>query len=346
MKALVTDGKGNLSFEDVRMPEYSEYQALVKVLSGGICGGTDIKIIHGMQKDFHSYPAILGHEGVGEVVEIGSKVTKFKKGDIVLLPFLETEIDGYHSRHGAFAEYAVVGDFGAAALSGKGKDTPYYGEHYYAQQIVPPSIDPIDASMIVTFREVYSAMKKFGFMENMKTVIFGIGPVGMSFIRFAKLFGLSTIVALGNKDDQLIEGRKLGATHVFNSNDPNTMEDIIGICPGGYDLIVDAVGDNKIISSATELVKYGGKVCSYGSFSDQPLDLDLKRLPYNWTLQFENWPSKYEEALSYQSILNFIELGVLDPSDFISHVFDFENAKDAFKIIEEHGLRKKIVLKF
>lgn len=76
------------------------------------------------------------------------------------------------------------------------------------------------------------------------------------------------------------------------------------------------------------------------------MELDLKKVPYNWTLQFEQWPSKYAESLSFQSIINWIELGVLNPADFISHVIDFENVLDTFKLIEEHHPRKKIVIKF
>ena len=110
MKTLVVDRKGKLSIEEIPVPSYGECQALVKMKSCGVCNGTDMKLIHGTFKNFNSYTAILGHEGVGEVVEVGARVTGLKKGDIVLLPFLEENVGNLTPGWGAYSEYAVVGD--------------------------------------------------------------------------------------------------------------------------------------------------------------------------------------------------------------------------------------------
>ena len=112
MKTLIVDPTGALSVAKVPMPEYGEYQALVKTVSCGVCNGTDAKLIHGKFKFFdysRDYPLMLGHEGVGRVVEAGSKVTGYKVGDIVLLPFVDP-MAGYHSGWGAFSEYGVIND--------------------------------------------------------------------------------------------------------------------------------------------------------------------------------------------------------------------------------------------
>ena len=71
--------------DDMPMPKYGEYDALVKIESCGVCNGTDTKIIHGDFKGIDTYPVVLGHEGVGRVVEKGSKVTNF---EIVILKCL------------------------------------------------------------------------------------------------------------------------------------------------------------------------------------------------------------------------------------------------------------------
>ena len=96
MRGLAVNQNGELSVPTLSMPIYQENQALVKTLSCGVCNGTDGKLIHGTFKNMHQYPMLLGHEGVGRVVETGKNVTKYKKGDIVLLPFLYAEQDGYH----------------------------------------------------------------------------------------------------------------------------------------------------------------------------------------------------------------------------------------------------------
>ena len=79
MKALIVEKNGGVSVRNVPQPIYNEYEALVKVHASSVCG-TDMKILHNKLKGFSDYPTILGHEGVGEVVEIGKKVRNLKVG--------------------------------------------------------------------------------------------------------------------------------------------------------------------------------------------------------------------------------------------------------------------------
>jgi len=112
MKTLVVDNKGALSIGETKKPIIGEHQALIKMIACGMCNGTDTKLIHGDFKGFtyeSDYPLMLGHEGVGEVVEIGSKVTGYKVGDIVLLPFADPT-DELNSGWGAYSEFGVVFD--------------------------------------------------------------------------------------------------------------------------------------------------------------------------------------------------------------------------------------------
>jgi len=119
MKGIVVYRDGTIKVEDLPKPEIHEYQALVQNLSCGICNGTDLKLIHGSFKGFDTYPAVLGHESVGRVVEVGSKVTSFKPGDLVLRSILETVGDDrFSSGWGSFAEYGVVGDIAAMKRDG------------------------------------------------------------------------------------------------------------------------------------------------------------------------------------------------------------------------------------
>lgn len=114
MKTLVVERDGRITVHEVNKPRYNEYQALVKTIACGMCG-TDIKLIHRTFKGFPEsvYPIMLGHEGVGEVVEVGSKVKGLKVGDKVLLPFVDPDpenLPGLGSGWGALSEYAVVCD--------------------------------------------------------------------------------------------------------------------------------------------------------------------------------------------------------------------------------------------
>lgn len=346
MKSLAVDKNGTLSVVEIPVPKYSDYHVLVRMESCGICNGTDLKIIHRAFKNFDTYPSLLGHEGVGRVVEKGRYVKSFKVGDVIMAPYLEGMSGEYYSGWGAFSEYAVVGDWKAMAEDGKGPGTPEFSDLYYPQQIVPEDINPVSASMILTFREVLSAVKRFGFTANSSLVIFGAGPVGLSFIKFSKLLGLDPVIVFDVVDEKLQDALHMGADYVFNSQKVDVKKEVRSICKDGVDFAVDAVGVNQLINQSMELVKFNGKICCYGISPKLNMELDWSKAPYNWTLQFVQWPSKSEEAEAHTQIVNWIRMGVLNPDDFISDIFEFDRILDAFKLVEEKKARKKVVIKF
>lgn len=349
MKSLVVDSKGNLSIEQLSMPTYNEYQALVKMRSCGVCNGTDTKIIQGEFKNFDTYPAVLGHEGVGEVVEIGKHVTKYKVGDIVLLPFLEQPIDGYYSGWGAFSEYAVVGDAEAYIRHGKGPGTEDFSEGYFAQSIIHPEdkVDPVGASMIITLREVLSACYRFDVGRNKNILIFGAGPVGLSFAKFAKLLGAQTVMVTDISDEKVSAAYDFGADHAWNSTVVDINKEVLEMFPDGVDMVIDAVGINQLINQAMSLVKYNGDICCYGISPKLGMDLDWSDAPYNWNLKFVQWPSKKEEAEAHNQIMAWINMGVLNPMDYISDVFSFDKVLDAFELLDKKlSDTKKIIIEF
>jgi L-iditol 2-dehydrogenase len=132
MKSIAVIKPNELKVVDIPMPKYDDCQALVKTLASGICG-SDRKIIHGTFKNIEEYPTLLGHEAVGEVVEIGKNVENFKVGDRVLIPYHDDPESGYQSAWGAFSEYGVVNDWRAMAKQGRGPDTPVRRFHLYAE---------------------------------------------------------------------------------------------------------------------------------------------------------------------------------------------------------------------
>lgn len=347
MKSLVVSGEGKLSFVQLPKPAFGPCQALVKMKSCGVCNGTDTKIIHRTFKNFNTYPAILGHEGVGEVVELGEKVESLHVGDLVLLPFLEQETEGCMPGWGAFSEYAVVGDVNACLHNGMGPGTKDFSESYYAQSVIrrEDRVDAVGASMIITFREVLSACRRFGIRENTSAVVFGAGPVGLCFLKFLKLLGVSTVISVDINETKKREAEQLGADLAFNSTKTEIVPAIRALFPDGVDYVIDAVGLNQLINQAMELIRYNGKICCYGISPKLGMDLNWSRAPYNWDLHFVQWPSKYEESLAHSQIMAWINAGVLDPYDFISDVIPFDQVIHAFERIENHepNLKKMIV---
>ena len=339
MKTLVVGTDKALSVQEISVPKYTSKQALVKMVACGICNGTDGKLIHQSFKGFSEadYPLMLGHEGVGRVVEVGSEVTKYKVGDVVLLPFVDADEELYgdlKSGWGAYSEYAVVHDETAYEPG----EAP---ECAYAQTIVPEDIDPVDSAMIITLREVLSSIKRFGIASGHSVVVFGCGPVGLTFIRFLHLLGVENIIAFDIVEEKLQDALKNGASYVYNSLNSNVKKVVREIFPNGVDYVLDAVGNNSIINQAMTLVKDGGKICCYGIAPKSYAEIDWTQAPYNWTLQLQQFPSKLEEGECTQQVLSWIRTGKIDLKEYISDYFAFENVMEAFEKLEKRQIAKK-----
>jgi threonine dehydrogenase-like Zn-dependent dehydrogenase len=346
MKSLVTDGKQGLAFAQVPVPSFGPYQALVRMESCGICSGTDSKIVHGTFKNISQYPAILGHEGVGIVVARGALARHLQLGDRVLLPFVEKPAGGFYSAWGAFSEYGIVGDGLSMQEDGIGPKHPDYSEAYFAQLTVPAGIDAVNGCMIITFREVLSGCMNFGFKPNKSLVVFGAGPVGSCFIRMAKLLGLWPVIAFDIVDEKVRKAEAMGADFAFNSTSADIESAVRGICPEGVDFAVDAVGVNSLINTAMKIIKNNGTICCYGISPKLDVQMDWSCAPYNWRVHFHQFPSKLEEGAYHNQICAWMKNGALDPADFISDVYPFEEAIAAFERVEQKKAMGKIIIRF
>ncbi len=344
MKTLVVTETGKLEIREIPIPEIDDRQALVKMVCCGICNGTDAKLIHRSFKGFPEevYPLMLGHEAVGRVVETGSAVTKYKKGDIVLLPFVDADRELYgelNSGWGGYSEYGVIHDEGAYPEG----EAP---ECAYAQTIVPEYVDPVDSTMIITLREVLSSIKRFGIKKGDRVAVFGCGPVGLTFIRFLKLLGVKELIAFDVVEKKLGDALEKGADHVFNSGTCDVKKEVRGICPEGVDYVLDAVGITAIINQGMGLIRDGGKICCYGISPKSSAEIDWSDAPYNWTLQFQQFPSKAEEGACTEQIYGWLKDGTIDLKDYISDYFPFSEVLTAFEKLEKRQISKKGIIVF
>jgi 2-desacetyl-2-hydroxyethyl bacteriochlorophyllide A dehydrogenase len=346
MRTVVADGKGRCSLEKIPLPEYGEYHALVKVLACGICG-TDKKIIKGVLPDFSVYPTLLGHEAVGEVVAVGSKVTGFSIGDRVLCPVIEGALGGIRAGWGGLSEYAVVQDFAALTRGGKGAGTPGFKELCTIQTRVPSAITAVDAAMMITFREVLGGIRDFGICENKTLVVFGLGSVGMCFCKLAELIGCSAIAALDIDAIKLSAAREIGIKRVFNCRDGEYINQILKLQPNGFDFVVDAAGSPEALSMGIPLLAGGGGcIALYGVYPRDysKLVIDWTKLPNQWTLQMNRASRITDQRAADAAITDWVLNGALRARDFISDVIPFDNVLEGLELFLHNKISKKMVI--
>ncbi|QKI81553.1 zinc-binding dehydrogenase [Kroppenstedtia eburnea] len=335
--------EGRLKVKEIDRPQITERQALIKTVSCGICG-TDATIIRQAFKGFgrSHYPLVLGHEGVGEVVEVGAQVKSFKPGDLIILPFVpEPSEDGVplHSGWGAFSEYGVIDD---AMAYGPG-EAP---EAAAAQQVLPDFIDRHEAPVLVTLREVLGTIRYFGIRSGESVVVYGSGPVAMTFVKLLRLVGVDEVTAVVRSGKKAELMKQFGATGCINSTEENVREQIRSQYPEGVCYVLDAVGSESIMNEAITLLRDRGEILCYGVPNVNHMTLDWTDAPYNWKLNFQQMPYKAEEAACHEQVLEWVADRKLVLSDFISEIVDFEHVLDAFRDYLEGKTMKKVIIKY
>ena len=339
MKAAVTDGQGKLWIEEVPTPELNPYQCLCKIEACATCTGTDQKHINGKLPFPNDYPGILGHESVGHVVELGSKVRNYRMGDRFLRPsavYPGEKLGELYSVWGGFAEYGIVTDTKALL-----EDDPNAEVNPYCQfqQLIPDCIEmsAADATTLITLKEAASLVVNAGVKEGTSVVILGAGAVGISMCKFAKMMGASVIV-VARRDEQLAHATTVGADAVVNSSNV-AVADVVNELTGGSgaDRIIDTSGSAELLAAAAKALSADGKVVPYGMPETAgaienavPKDIILSAQP--------------AEALAHEYVLGAVRLGLIDLSKFYSHRLPFKDVvqgfgmlktKEAFKVVFE-----------
>jgi threonine dehydrogenase-like Zn-dependent dehydrogenase len=342
MKGLVVEKPGVVLIkDDIPEPRISEYSAILETIACGICNGTDLKIIDGHFKGFDTYPAVLGHESVGRVVEIGKKVKAFKKGDMVLRTFLDKTGPGYSSGWGSFSERTVVYDYRQMTADG----VPDVNEYFIAQQVLPPDIDPVKGVMIITFKEVLTGLKSFGVSAGQSVMINGCGPVGLSMVRLAKTLGVGKLIASDVHPSRLALARELGADIVLDASKDDVKARVREIQKQGLDLFIDAVGINGLMNTGLDLVTFNGKVGVYGISPSCAAQIDWTRAPYNWTIQFVQWPNVKTEATLHDAVIEHVRTGFLDLDLFVTHVLPLEDFQKGLALVKnKEGLKVSLTI--
>jgi len=347
MKAVLITEPGVVQVMDVPMPVWSEYECLVEVKASGICSSTDLKLIYGDHPenpaDPMRYPAILGHEGVGKIIEVGTKVRNFKLGDRVLVPFSNIghiPDAKYKVVLGAMAEYSVAPDL-AAMLEDKIENnytSIYTDPKDFFCQAFPDDISYIDAAMILQFKEAYSAVRNFNVKDGMDILIFGDGSIGMGLAHFVNAYDVASNIVVGHHDERLARVAKIAKPGMTVNAKKGEMSKIAG---RKFDIIVDAVGSTDIITQGVKLLKQGGKLVVIGVLPKNKTAINLLSLPNFTSVVMHSYP--YKEHRTHNEIIGFMRSGFINAVDYYSHIMPIDDAPKGILMLESREAFKVIL---
>lgn len=263
MKALCWEGKHSIQVKNVKDPRIlNPHDAIIKVTTAAICG-SDLHLYDGyiptMQKG-----DIMGHETMGEVVEVGPMVSTVNVGDKIVIPF---DIACGHCSHCSDDEYsfcentnpnAVIADtmyaHGGSALFGY---SHIYGGYAGGQaefirvpfvdtnSLVIPAGIPDEKVLFLSdiFPTGYMAAENANIKRGDTVAIWGAGPVGQMAIRSAFMLGAERVISIDHYEGRLKMARDAGA-ETINFDEGDGILDEINYRTGGIgpDSCIDAVG--------------------------------------------------------------------------------------------------------
>ena len=324
---------GRLEIVDIPKPSAGPYEAVIRSQIAFICNATDRKLLGGVFPGMgpDKYPLLLGHENVGVVESVGSRVKSFKPGDRVIGGLLFTPTDPkYHSGWGGFCEYVFATDHAAMVADGVADEAHGWLEVYQIMRKVPNDIPLEAAALLCTWREVYGGFSDFHLREGNSVLIFGAGPVGLSFCRFARLLGIGWVGVVDPLPVKRQKAAALGADETFGPDSPE-LKSLTKRRGAPLDAVIDAVGSQAIINAGLPLIKLGGSICVYGVVGTPSILVEKDTGPYNFNLFMHQWPTRTAESAAQEPLVEWIRAGKISHRDFVSAEYPIREAAKAQK---------------
>ena len=343
MRTVAVVEPGKVEVVDIAEPKPGAYQVRVKTEAACLCNATDGKLVAGHFPGVEEYPLILGHESVGIVDTVGDKVRNFKLGDRVIgglvFDFAEPE---YSSGWGGFCEYTLATDHDAMVEDGVADAEHGWFECYEIQRAVPKDISVEAAVLLCTWREVCGGFGDFNLRQSDDILVFGAGPVGLSFLSFGKLLGSGYIGIVDPLENKRKRALAMGADEVFTP-DSDELKQLVEKRGKPFDAVIDAVGNSAIINTALGMIKLGGSICVYGVITDETITINKATGPYNFNLYVHQWPTRFRERATQEPLCEWIRQGKVKPEDFLTHDFKMEQINEALDAVKSGQVIKAIL---
>ena len=344
MKTVSVTAPGQVEIIDTPKPVPGPHQALVRTELACVCNNTDGELVHGSFPGMEeAFPFALGHESVGTVEQIGARVRNFSVGGRAVSGLVfDLGVEGLQSGWGGFCEYVLANDHEAMVEDTVADEDHGWVEVCEIQTPVDADIDPEDAVLLCTWREVLGAFRDFRLRPGDDVLIFGGGPVGLSFVKLDRLFGLGWIGLVDRHPEKQEKARGFGADAVFTPGDPSIAA--IPQSHGKLDAVIDAVGKAELINISLPLLKRGGSIGIYGFLAGlREFSVDNALGDYNYNLYVHQWPTRLYEKEAQGPLCDWIREGKLAASEFITHRFSIEQIAEALQAVRGRKVIKALL---
>ncbi len=333
MMAAVLYGQENLQVHPVAIPEIGPKDLLVRVKVALTCG-TDVKVF---RRGYHARmivpPAVFGHELAGDVVKAGDEVTNFEVGQRVVAANsapcdscffcrrnLQNLCEDLLFNNGAYAEYIRI--------PGRIVERNTYE--------IPPHVSYQDAALVEPLACVLRGLEETGVRPGDTVAIIGLGPIGLMFVRLAKVYG-ARVIAIGRRKTQLDRAAAMGASELISTADVAEPAKLVRhLTHGrGCDIAIEAVGNPETWHWAVDMVRRGGTVNFFGGCpNDSKVALDTSLLHYSeitCKASFHHTPKHIQKAL------DIVSNGDITGTDFVNREEPLTNLLEVMRHLMSHN---------
>lgn len=338
MKGIQVERPNELKIIDMDMPTITEKNnVLIKIKAAGICG-SDIGIYHGTNAAA-TYPRVIGHEMVGEVIETGENVNKLQIGDRVIIDQVTNCGKCYACRVG---RGNVCANLQVRGVHIDGGYKEYMAVPESDCYIIPDKLSYEDAVLIEPTTIAIQSCSRAELTAEDTLLILGYGALGSSILRIAKISGAKIIVA-DVVDSKLKDALDNGADYIINlSKESITNKTKEYTASYGATVCIDAACTKESLGILLEVVGNAGRVITMG-FSEQPTSITQYKIT---SKEIDVRGSRLQNK-KFQKAIDYINENQLDITGSISHRFYFQEAQQAFDFIDtKDSSIRKVVLYF
>ena len=347
-----------LVMRDFEIPPLQDGEVLIRLEAAGVCG-SDVHMLRG-EDPRTPLPIILGHEGVGRVLEVkGEKRTVegelLKSGDLILW---NRGVSCHRCFHCAVLnEPSLCKNRKVYGINRSSKVAPYVNGCYSQEMLLTADTDifkvtgEVDPAILVsascsgaTVAHAFD-LHRPDFGDTV--LIQGPGPLGVYAVAFAKQLGAQEIIVIGGSENRLQTCREFGATLTLNRRELS-LEDrkqaIMDKTRGrGVDFAIEAVGDPSAVHEGIKLVRSGGAYVSIG-FSQPPgnCQIDFFQEVVSKNLKIQGvWVSGTRHT--WQAMKLVLERPELF-ARMITHRFSLEQANEALAAMAQRDALKAVLV--
>ena len=334
MKAMVLTAPGELVQDDVARPAGGPGQVLVRVTHSGICG-TDYKIFNGSIPV--SYPRIMGHEMVGEVVEAGD--TALHPGDKVIV---DPELYCGHCFHCRLGKTHLCPNGMLLGRDANGGFAEYLAAPASQVFKLSEGLDIRAAPIIQVLTTCLHAQRQVDIFPGEYVVVLGLGVTGQLHVQLAKARG-ATVIGVTRSAEKRALAETLGADVTIPGGD-GAVEKVREATEGrGPDVVIETTGVVSQLSAAIDMTRSGGRILMFGIITAKEGALPFYDL-YFKELSLIN--ARVAKSEDYPGAIGLVQRGLVQLEPLVSDVMPLGELKEAVGMLGSggSGQRMKIII--